>query len=375
LYRDPPPSAVNAVIFTHRDRLWWFTDLVNYSGVYQNYCTQLWYSDYGVPTSYDPVDQAILVGADSLESIESGGNILTNGYVASYGNYPMGGLSVSGVAILLKKYGAFILDGVDEATFFVSPLLGASGCIARKSIAKSVQAAYWLSERGPEKYELGTGCVYIGEPIRGILDKYSPNDKAAAVGWYSRQSYWLSFPTQNTTFVYRVEAQKWWGPLPYGTTYVSSLPSDTSPGPLGQTGSVLAVRPGTTTLDAWQAAETDLTTPISAVWDSPQTDCGTPWIRKSFRYVTVGAPVQPGVIATVVLSIWDINAAAPQAITFTFDLSLAPYQTQSIAENGTHGYYIQAQVTLYNASNPTTFATLWSVVVGGTPLEAFLMGQ
>jgi hypothetical protein len=373
LYHDPPPAGAGAIIFTHRDRLWFMVDELNQDNLFTQYATQLWYSDYGVPWSFNGANQVLLVGASDNEGV--GVAPLTAGYDPTPGNCPMMGVSVSGVAILFKKYSAFILDGLDETTFFLSPLEGSFGCVAQKSVALCGQQIFWLSSRGVESWGLGQSVTYVGEPLRGVLSTYSADDLSAAVGWYSHQSYYLSFPTHGVTWVYRITDGKWWGPLPYATTYVSSQPAEVIPN--GTTfNSIVAVNSSTVLeIDAWDAAWTDLGDSVVATWLSPISDSGRPWQRKAYMYVTIGAPVQPGIYATVQVSVWDVNIATPNTYTLTFNLGNAFYQTQSLPMTESRGVYAQVEIGLINSMSATATAQVWSVVVGGELLESYLQAS
>jgi hypothetical protein len=377
LYRDPPPAQAGAITFAFRDRLWFMVESDNESTLSNpSLVTQLWYSDYGLPYEFNGAQQVLLVGAASNENTNYGPNPITQLYPAAYtpipGDFGQAALAIpGGVTVLFKKYSCYLLEGTDETNFFISDLAGV-GCKARKSPAVGPQGVFWLSERGPEMWQLGYPVTYIGEPIRSILATYDDTDLANAVGWYSDQSYWLSFPTQNTTFVYRIDKQKWWGPQPYAASSVSSLPAESSSTPnnrvVAVSNTAATVHPNTG-LVFWNEAETDVTNAITATWTGPLSDSGAVWMRKFYRYVTVGAPIQTGVTATVYFTAYDMVGSGQQ-VTLNFDLSVAAYQTQSIPANASRGYYGQVTITLNNSVSATAPAIIYNVVVSGEMGEA-----
>jgi hypothetical protein len=92
-------------------------------------------------------------------------------------------------------------------------------------------------------------------------------------------------------------------------------------------------------------------------------------MRKFYRYVTVGAPIQTGVTATVYFTAYDMVGSGQQ-VTLNFDLSVAAYQTQSIPANASRGYYGQVTITLNNSVSATAPAIIYNVVVSGEMGEA-----
>lgn len=376
LYRDQPPVCPTTtggvttynpgVVFTHKDRAWCFVLVQNAATDNQPQC-QLWYSDYGTAWSFNSVYQVLLVG---------NGDTALNPVYDGYGDGPAAAIVLASTVLLLKDQTLFTLWGDDQTTFIVR-LVGSYGCVSPTSAADCDELGCWFGSTA--LYGVGVYACdgfskpqYISEDIRLALQPLS-SDWDNAVGFYANASYYLSFPNSSITFIYHFPSKKW-RTLPYATSFAYAIPNDQPPAPAEQTyNEIIAVRPGTTEIDCWDAAETDLGNPIIATWTTLLRDGGRPWAQKNYAFVGVANPLQPvGVEAYITLSVWDYDGALtttryPEV--GTIDLSKTVWTPLHIPQGGNKGFIAQVTVTLINAPNATAPATIFKVVVAGSTDE------
>jgi hypothetical protein len=364
--RDQPPVKDSnlGAIERHKDRMWCFVMQPQDVGGPQS---QLWFSNLGRPWEFDAVNNVLLV---EEEGPYTGAASPTGTYVGVYGDYPIALCSLSSVMLLHKTYTTEILYGDDPDTFIVRKLFDV-GCKSRHSVARcrllNTIVDIWLSEEGFVMSD-GQSYQYIGEPIRGLLDVLTQTDWAGCVGMYAHHAYYVSFPVANLTFGYWIITGEWFGPLPYSTNFAySSPPNPTTFTTVAGFNEVAALRPGTNIIDHWFAGyDSDLGATQTVTWISPDTNCGIPDADKEFLFIVLEAPYQPGVTASVTLTV-DSGADPPIAVQKNFDLGAPglPIQVKSLPQ-GTRGYLAQVTVSLTTA-DPTGTAYIHSVAVYGVP--------
>lgn len=388
LHNDPPPVSSTSPnknlgpIFAHKDRMWAWVVVQN-ANTDNLVQSQLWFSAYGIPWSFNDAQGVLLVGNEFPFDLPNGtGQGL---YDRMYGDIPVAGVSLSSIAVLHSRRATFVVYGDDPSTFIVRKMSDI-GCIAPNSVAvcKNIEAR--LTDEGVYLFD-GQNDTYISEPIRAILSLLMPTNLAQAVGWYANRSYYLSVPGTGgstvispttgapCTFVYYFPTGQW-RILPYATNAAYSVPSEDAPQGSAQFQEIIAARyitsPAGPTLffDSWDNADTDLGSAISGYWNSPVTDSGLPETIKTYTHVTINAPIQPGVSATVTLTI-DPGSTPAKVYTWTFDLGLGPTLIAEVPVGtngaGNLGYLAFVSVETTNTVYPNPLPTvIYSVSVYGT---------
>lgn len=377
LYRDAPPTVViygdnaspispndpaGGVIFTYKERAWCFVLRQDSLTNNQPQC-QLWFSDYGVPWSFNAAYQVLLVG---------NGDTALNPVYGGVGDTPVAAVPLASCAILHKAQGLYVLWGDDQTTF-VARGIGEYGTVSGASAAAcslpGAELDCWLSPDGVYACDGFTAPQFIGEDIRLALEAIPRSDWKTSVGWFANRSYYLSFPSTGVTYVYHFQKQKW-RQIPYGTGAAYSRPGIQPPFPANQIyNQILAAR--TTSIDAWDNAETDLGSPIVATWQGPLKDSSSPWGEKNYARIGLSNPIQAsGVTATMTLTVYDTGSPSPFVTTFpatgSIDLSAATWHVFPVPQGSQKGYLASVAVTLTNKAGASAFAEIYNVVVGGT---------
>ena len=379
LYHDIPPTVVlrnsggtplnpndptGGVIFTYKERAWCF--VLRQDGVTNNQpqC-QLWYSDYGVPWSFNAAYQALLV--------ENAGAALNPAY-GGFGSVPVAAVPLASCTILHLAHSLSVLWGDDETTFVIRSR-GRYGTVSANSCAAcalpGAELDCWLSPDGVYACDGFNAPQFIGEDIRLSLEAIPRSDWSNSVGWFANRSYYLSFPATGVTYVYYFQLQKW-RQLPYATSAAFAIPGEQPPSAGNQIyEEIVAARPNSLSLDLWDNAETDLGNPVSGTWQGPLQDEQAPFAEKNYHVVVLTNPIQAaGVTATMQLNVFAPGQAAPFTTNFpasgSIDLSAATYHAFPVPQGGQKGYLAQISVTLTNAAGASTFAEIYNVVVGGS---------
>jgi hypothetical protein len=366
LHRDPPP--VGGAVFSHKERVWVFTLYNSEASSASTFSAfsqcQLWYSDYGIPWSFDNSFGVILVGQETIPNDAT--------FTANPGDLPVQGVSLQSIAILFKTRTVWCVYGDDETTF-VARRVANIGCVSANSVAVCQSLAFWLSEEGVYYFDGYNPPQLISEKIRGALQDIPISDQKVSQAWFSDRAYYLSFPATGVTYAFYLPTQQWFGPLPYGTPAAYSIPAQNGLAGTARLNQVTACRPvsGTTVeLDAWGVAETDLGVNVVGTWTSPLTDSKAPQFEKIYEYVVLNAPIQD-VTAVVTLTIdpgvtnqtktfsWNVNLS----ITTTNVMTVPTDPTTTPPQSG-NGFLAQLSVEI--PSTGTTPGTFWSAGVYGT---------
>jgi hypothetical protein len=366
--QDPPPipsGVATPGIFSHKNRIFVFTteltqDLDVAQGVnYSVYQSQLWFSDYGTPYAFNAVDQVLLVGQDAVPDTP---------LIDGFGDVPLGGLSLSSIAVLFKARSTWVLYGDDQSTFLPRKIADV-GCQSVFSAANCEGLALWLTERGVYACD-GNAMKYVGEPVRAIINAIPQADRQAAVGWYGTHVYYLAFPATQITLRYYIPDGYWMPQLNYAATCGFAVPSEPQPGSTTAFNYIVTAD-ARGSIFLWDAALTDAGEIQTATWVGPQHDSGAPWMQKVYKYVTVLCPDDAQGLLTVTL------VADGRAIfTGTFNLATGPAVTQAIpgdSDTGDRGFtaYLALSVTPFPGStgNPEISA----VIVSGTMDREFVI--
>jgi hypothetical protein len=354
LNRDQPPvittPANPGAIFSHQDRAWVFLNVQNTVTNNQPQC-QLWYSNFGRPWEFNAAEQVLLVGSEDIAALPTGG--ASPNYSTALDDSPVAGTSLSTVAVLWKRRTMWSVLGEDQSDYTVYKL-GDYGCISRRSVTKAFGSVYWLSEEGPMQYN-GAAPNYIGEKVRNFINSIPIAYQQEAVGFFANRTWYLSFPSpfsqQAVTLAYYTPTGQWF-PLGFATQSATFVPANPTGGASTGSGEIFAMRPGTTYIDRWFCEETDLGSPINGSWVSPISDSGEAWAEKEYRYITVLAPIQPGVTCTYGLTV-DMGAESPtQTFQGSFDLGTGQIRhIASVPSSINRGFTAQLTLELFNTSS------------------------
>lgn len=316
---------------------------------------QLWMSDEGVPWSFndDPAnDQVQLVGPE-----DTPGNNAIDAAIATNPPWtpgaledtPMGLASTGSYLVALKSQSTWIGIGDTPSETILRKAFNI-GCISSTSITEAEGGVFWLAPSGVYFFD-GGAPQYIGEDVRGIIDKLAWSDLQGAEGSYRDRTFYLSF--DSVTLCYYLPAQKWYT-RPYGGDLAVWSPAN-------QNELIFISGTQLQLMDVNPAM--DLSSPIVSTWVGQLSDSGTPGQIKSYNYLIVRAPQQLGTVA-VTLTI-DANFSQTNAIVCTFDLSKGDGAHVARLPNEASGY--TAQLKIITTTNPAAAnpMVINSVVVVG----------
>jgi hypothetical protein len=373
LHHDPPPQTnyyaqgltTYGVIFAHKERMWSFV-LAQDGNTSDFPECQLWYSDYGVFWSFNDDTQVLLVGEEDT-TVQPASGVIGGG---PYGDFPMQGVSLSSVGVLLKNRTVWILYGDDETTFNVRKV-GNIGCVSMNAPAVCETVLVWLTQQGFYEFDGLNAPQYISEEIRDTIEAIPVSDQANSVGWYSDKSYFCSFPATGIT-LWLYLPTKQWKTLPYAmsTGYSNPFNATTVSGSLVPYNQVIGVRPNSLSIDAWGVGVTDLGSPVTATWLTPLTVAGSPGIRKICDRIVINAPIQPGAKLIVTLR---VDPGVPTTLEHAWSVNLGVNSTTVITmPPDLQGFLLQMELQLINAVGSSTPAIVYSVEVLGAAKDTFI---
>lgn len=328
---------------------------------------QLWFSEAGVPWSFDLVDDVLQIGPEGTPSnwdftVVNPGTLQQ---IFQYGvleDTPMGMASTGSILALFKSKTAWVLYGDSPAEFIDRNIVLDMGCLASNSICAAEGGIFWLAAQGIYFFS-GAAPTLLSEPIWNDLQTYGVAALQQAVGWYQNRTFFLSIPNGSgfVTYSYYIPTQQW-SKVNFGLGAVSSstYPGNAVYGLVG--GEFVAW---------WTNTVNDMGAPITAEWTGPITDSQAPGIAKYFRYMELIAPVgPPGSTATVTFTVDGGSPNGPAAFTNVFDLTQGPTQVISLPPTLT-GFTSQLSVQI---SGPPGTAIDRVVVVGTTDKRDELVG-
>src|SRR5271166_3602011 len=298
LHRDDPPTFTDIV--SHKDRIWGFgvpfvdaNPPKSPSSLYGPQPADLWYSNYAEPWGFDCVNQIIPIGREQT------------------GDVAVGLLSLGSILLCFKSKTTWAIYG-DDPTMFRPLKLFDIGACAQGSIIEGDGVAYWLSTQGVYSFD-GSNLQWISLELRTVIQNMAASDRAAAIGFFSNLTYYLSFPTLNITYAYDTITKEWRS-VPYGTNaayYDVELAE------------VTAARPTTTNIDSWLSTSTDLNNPITASYIS-RIFTESPDAIKQYSYLYIVAPAS--------------SSSQPITITLVADPGIPNFaQTFSVTHNLVEG--------------------------------------
>lgn len=379
--RDPPPVSPtnNGPIAYHKGSAWCF--VVNPAFVYpnQNNTTtptgvnlqqmQIWWSKYGIPWEFDETEQVQIVDANVPPGVPPYGGL--------YGEQPQALVSLASVLLAWTTQQTIIVygDGTSSSPYVLRKLFNI-GCTSGQSVAVCVVdqmgvVTLWLSEDGVQMTE-GQYAYRVDEQIRSFIDGLSSFDRQQAVGWFANHAYYISFPNADVTWGLWLPTMKWFGPLEYATPVAYAIPANPAT-PLdfyGPVNEVVAVRQRSLTrLDTWfTGGDLNDGQPQTVTWVGPTTTCGDPRRQKSFEFISVNAPVQPGIFATVTLT------TESGVVEKVFDLGKGPATVTTVGDDANPGPFLGylGQLTVsFNTtgSEAVPTAQIWAVTVDGSYVD------
>ena len=331
--RDVPPTVANTYgttgqnfcsITIHKNRVWVYgitTTTTNSNPVPQN---TMWYSNLGVPWEFNQLTQVLLMNSDVTDNYVANTN---TDYSLLYGNDPLAMSTVGSILCAFSRRQTWGIYGDDPNTFIQRQIFNIGVC-SRHAVTPALGGVFLQSENGSYFFD-GGAPQYDSESVRGAFrdvpnsPSIAPSDMAQSCGSFSNMTWYLSFPTLGVTYSYYTVTGKWLSVLPYAPAasgaiaYVPAHPNSYGGQDLNE---VVAGRSSSAILDWWFAdANLDLGLPQTFTFVSGQTDSGKRAFEKIYRYITLNAPIQPG-LATVTFQT-DPGAASSVTQTATFDLS------------------------------------------------------
>lgn len=352
LARDPPPPFL--ALESHMDCIWGFGYNTSYQWQLNPYYTvgstaqyttlqpqlsDLWYSNYAEPWSFDNVNRVLPCGRNT------GGDV---------------GVALASIGSMLcaLKYKTFWAVYGNSPADFLQTKLFDIGCMSRASVAKAFGLVFWLSDRGVYAFDGSDAPTYLSKDIKYLLDSMQATDLQASVGFMHYRMYCLSFPTLGITLAVDIDSQKWYK-LGWATNAAVWNPFG-DPFLIGiypyQVNLVLAANTTGASLDVWFAADTDYGNPISSHIVSRISDGGQPSETKQYRYCVIEAPtqVQSITITSVVNGnntnnkVVSLNGPSPRTVTsyppsmvgqqIQITLSVASSQLIQIDKLAVYGY-------------------------------------
>jgi len=369
LYPNPASAAFNAgvtnygPVFHHKERAWQFALFANTISTNSLTQCQLWFSDAGLPYQFHSA-QVLLVGSDSDNDAANPTNTAVS-YLGTATDHPMGGLSLSSVAILFKKRSTWIVYGDDPSTF-VPRKMWDLGCVGPAAFSVCEDVFCWVSESGAYMSD-GSTKTYIGEPMRLAWAEYADYILNAAICWYGNRTWFVKIGV--TVYRYYLPKGVWLPPQTTGAGQIAAVASTISDiGPNNQQGDPFnaMVVATSSTLSYWEGADGAASGIGNAEWITPISDSGEPGVEKEYQWIVVNGPIQPGAVLQVVVE--SQGYGGTRQATAKFDLGLGPTLVSECGDvNGAlTGFMAQMTITLTPPAGSTTYSTLYSVELQGS---------
>lgn len=330
VFNDPPP-AFNAIA-THQQRIFGF-------GTPDDACALLW-SNLNTPTGFNPADQRITLG-------ENG-----------FGDGAQNLVSTGGTLVLGKKRTMYGLWGATDQDWSNGAIkIGDVGLQAPNSLVSAYGIARWKSAQGSFQFD-GSALTNTSDGafqqsnVKALIDAIPYAEQALACSWFFDRMYCESYPSVNLTLVHDMRTNTWW-PLSFGTTQCAFNVESATP--------VIAANLETIgQVDQWFVADQDLGVDILTMATSRTSDAPSIAATKTYRWLYVEAPSQPGATAFVTVI---VNPGVDQyAEVYTVDLSRGPRHRISLTQQSV-GNEIQVVVHTRSPRAVTiTRVSLWGMV-------------
>jgi len=358
LRQDPAPSGGWQSIAYHKGRMWGFGSLGPslYSFSANVMKSDLWYSNYLQPTSFNSVTQVLDCGTDATD-------------------YPMALATLDSVLLALKQQSCWIIYG-DSQNDFITRRLFSIGCVSKGSVAVGYGKVFWLSADGVYFFDgvnaptnISDGSIAQGS-IRTAINTLlasansADNPDVGVRGFITNRTYYLSiYSLQNSvtpvTYAYDLVIGAW-TQLSFSAQAIVAAnglfyTQNGSPFVSGKVGYSLVLGTSTatnTSVDQWFAAETDYGNAVVASWTSGISDSGLTGVTKEYRYIEVIAPTQ-GVYVNVTLL---INPGLNQT-------QLGPYQIYLGTGSNRHRQSLPPSATGYECQVIITTQTYTQTVI------------
>lgn len=367
LRQDPAPVGGWQSICYHKGRMWGFGTVGTVSTNVLK--SDLWYSNYLQPTSFNSVIQVLDCGTDASDA-------------------PMALASLDSVLVAFKQQSTWICYG-DSQNDFITRRTFPIGCVSKGSVAVGYGKVFWLSIDGVYTFDgvnapinISDGSIANGSirtSINALLASANSNLSQPDVGvrgFLTNRTYYLSVYSLNNTITPVTYAYDLvigaWSILSYSAQAVGVANglfytlntgkgnSQTNMTGVVGTSLVLATSTNTnTTIDQWFAAETDYGNSITANWTTGVSDSGMTGVTKQYRFIEVVAPTQQTYVNVTLL----VNPGSNQ-------VQFGPYQIYLGSGSNRHRQPLPASATGYECqliitSNTTAQTTLNQVSVLG----------
>ena len=277
LHRDPPANFVDVCV--HKERVWGlgYNQAYAYSYTNQNTYTSipaqpsdLWYSRYGEPWSFDCVNNVLPMGRNS------------------YGDIGVGMASLGSVLVVHKRYSTWLVFGDSEQDFRQIPALTNIGAYSRETIAAGYGVDFWLSPDGNIwQFDGANAPINISEGspekggIQAALNAANGNFASWQFAIFERVLY---VNTGSTTYGYYIKSGTWFV-LGWGTNWMTSIP---------QYPYIAGISPSGNSLDGWFVNEGDSyatsSSPYTQTWQTGITDGGKETARATYRFCIIKMP-------------------------------------------------------------------------------------
>jgi hypothetical protein len=287
LRQDPAPTNGWQSIAYHKGRMWGLGSLQTTTVGKSD----LWFSNYLQPTSFNSVTQVLDCGSDLNDK-------------------PIALASLDSVLIALKQQSIWITYGDTQNDFITRKVFSAT-CVSKGSVAVGYGKLFWLGSDGVYMFDgssvptnISDGSVAQGS-IRDTVDTLlaQPNNNIGAPnvgvrGFIVDRTYYMGiYSVQNNvnpiTYAYDLVIGAW-TVLPYSASAVGVC-RNTYNNPTAVVGGPLTLSSDLGTpgqIDWYFAAETDLANPIVSSWLTQISDSGATALTKQYRFIEVIAPTQ-----------------------------------------------------------------------------------
>jgi hypothetical protein len=236
------------------------------------------------------------------------------------------------------------------------------GCIAPLSVTKIREGVIaWLSPLGAFTYNQAVLQDISTERLYNYLAAIPAADWPTAVGYYRRDTWFLSFPSAGVTLTYYFPTGAW-NALLYSTPAAVYSPAT----PVGSSVFEQAVGTVGQSIAYFDYSDSDLGNPISLQWVTNLDTSKAPFGQKTYRSCVVLAPIQP-VIVTINLIVDPGYISSPVVWTSPpINLALGPTArvVNITGQSDCKGYAAQVKVTATN--NGLVPVEIWKVLIGGS---------
>ena len=351
LRQDPAPVGGWQSVAYHKGRMWGLGSLA----ALNTGKSDLWYSNYLQPTSFNSVTQVLDCGS-------------------AFNDKPLALASLDSVLVSLKQSSIWVTYG-DTQNDFVTRKAHSVGCVSKGSVAVGFGQVFWLGASGVYKYDgsaaptnISDGSVPSGA-IRSTIDillqqtndnLFAPN--VGVRGFITNRTYYMSVYSilgnfAEITYAYDILIGAW-TVLPYGTHAVSVCDNSYYNLGLPVVGVPVTIAANTQVpgqVDQWFALETDLDNPINSSWTTQISDSNATAFTKQYRFIEVIAPTQTGILNVTLTVNPGLNATILPTFfgAYNVDLSVGTSRHRISLPPSAVGYECQLKLGMSTTAKTT----------------------